>query len=116
MPLNAQQKYFAAWLPQHHLPQPKVELTFHKTKRWRFDFAWPAQKIALEIEGGVFGGTDPKTGRQYKGAHSSIEGILRDIAKYNAAQIAGWKVLRVLPSESFTQSTIDLLKKALPHE
>lgn len=52
---------------------------------------------------------------QYKGAHASVEGILRDIQKYNEAQLAGWKVMRVLPSELFTQSTIDLLKRAMPH-
>ena len=70
------------------LPQPVTEHQFHTERRWRLDLAWPAQRIALEVEGGVYTG----------GAHGSISGILRDIEKYNAATVLDWHILRVLPS------------------
>ena len=59
--------------------------------------------IALEIEGGIFGGKEAN-GRRYKGAHSSVTGMLRDIEKYNAAAVLGWRVLRVTPDQLFSQS------------
>lgn len=66
------------------------ELVFHPDRKWRFDFALPALKIAIEYEGGMF--------RQYEGgqgAHGSAEAFTRDMDKYNEAQILGWRVLRV---------------------
>ena len=35
------------------LPPPVAEHRFHETRRWRFDFAWPDHRVALEIAGGV---------------------------------------------------------------
>jgi hypothetical protein len=52
---------------------------------WRFDFAWPEHgKVAVETEGGTF-----SDGRHTRGA-----GYAEDCAKYNAATLAGWRVLR----------------------
>jgi very-short-patch-repair endonuclease len=72
-------------------PWPEVEYQFDVSdsgRRWRFDFAWPSQWVAVECEGGVF----------TRGAHARISGILRDIEKYNAAQAQGWRVFRVTSS------------------
>lgn len=91
---------------------PVVEFEFHPEHKYRFDYCWPAVKVALEVEGGLFGGKDAK-GRQYKGAHSSISGMLRDLAKYNGAAIHGWRVLRVTPDQLFTQGTVDMLVAVL---
>ena len=30
------------------LPTPAQEYRFHATRRWRFDFAWPAAKVAVD--------------------------------------------------------------------
>lgn len=70
------------------LPEPVREHKFHSRRKWRLDIAWPAHRIALEVEGGVYTG----------GAHGSVSGILRDIEKYNAATVLDWHILRVLPS------------------
>jgi hypothetical protein len=51
---------------------------------WRFDVFIPEYGIAIEFEGGLF----------TNGAHSRGLGVLRDIAKYNAATVNGYKVLR----------------------
>lgn len=58
---------------------------------FQFDYALPDQMIAIEVEGGIF---------QAKGGHSSIKGIHRDITKYNAATVKGWRVLRITAKEA----------------
>jgi len=60
------------------------EFKFCPTRRWRFDFAWPERKIAVEIEGGVW----------INGAHNRGAHFLSDMEKYNWATINGWRVLR----------------------
>jgi very-short-patch-repair endonuclease len=66
------------------LPEPVREFRFHPPRRWRFDFCWPDQRLAVEAEGGVYSG-----GRHVRGA-----GFEKDAEKYNAATIDGWRVLR----------------------
>ena len=61
-----------------------TEYRFSPPRRWRFDFAIPSEKIAIEIEGGVFTG----------GRHTRGVGYLKDIEKYNTATSLGWRVLR----------------------
>lgn len=61
------------------------EYRFHPKRRWRFDFAWPEKRIAVEVEGGTWTG-----GRHTRGA-----GFEADCEKYMEALLAGWRVLRV---------------------
>ena len=73
------------------LPEPVREHRFHKTRKWRFDFAWPAAKLAVEVEGGTW----------CNGRHNRGSGFTEDCEKYNAAAVDGWVVLR------FTKAMID---------
>jgi very-short-patch-repair endonuclease len=104
---------FRGLLKDCKLPAPVMEYQFHPVRKWRFDFAWPEHKIALEVEGGVFGHKKKDGTKSEKGAHSSVSGILRDIEKYNAAACLGWRVLRVIPSELVRLQTAQLLKQCL---
>lgn len=61
------------------------EYRFHPVRKWRFDFALPNQKIAIEFEGGVF---------LPKARHTSMVGYSKDVEKYREAVLYGWKVLR----------------------
>lgn len=79
------------------------EYKFHPTRRWRFDYAIPEHKIALEVEGGVWTG----------GRHTSPKGFLGDIEKYNTATLMGWRVFRTTPDELYRLSTINLIKAAI---
>lgn len=63
------------------------EHRFHPKRRWKFDFAWPAQRVALETEGGVWTG----------GRHTTGTGFIADAEKYNTATVLGWRVFRVAP-------------------
>lgn len=84
------------------LPEPEPEHRFAAPRKWRFDFAWPQHRIALEVEGGVF----------IQGRHSRGAGMVKDMEKYNAAAVAGWRVLRVTPSQLLTDGP-DLIARAM---
>lgn len=79
------------------------EHEFAKPRKWRLDFAWPARKIALEVEGGVFSG----------GRHTRGSGFTEDCAKYNAAALDGWLVLRVTSGHIRTGQAANWLEDAL---
>jgi len=78
------------------IPAPVCEFRFHPVRRWRFDYAWPAQQVALEVEGAVWTG----------GRHTRGSGFVRDCEKYNTATAAGWRILRVQPRELMSAATI----------
>lgn len=82
------QSYLEALLVQQMqalgLPTPKREYRFDPVRRWRLDFAWPVERLAVEIEGGIWSG-----GRHVRGA-----GFLGDIEKHNALALLGWCLLR----------------------
>jgi very-short-patch-repair endonuclease len=85
------------------LPHPEREVRFHPTRRWRFDYAWDAAKVAVEVEGGVWGG----------GRHVRGRGYLDDCQKYNEAQLLGWLVLRFSPEQIQDGSAINFIREAL---
>ena len=94
---------FLLLLDREGLPAPVTEYTFALPRRWRFDYAWPCERDALEVEGGVFIG----------GRHSRGVGQMRDMEKYNRAVLLGWRVLRVVPRDLCARATADLLRQAL---
>jgi very-short-patch-repair endonuclease len=85
------------------LPEPSREYVFAKPRRWRFDFAWWREKVAVEVEGGSW-----IAGRHTRGA--TFE---KDCEKYAEAGIAGWLVLRVTPHMIEDGRAIALIRRAL---
>lgn len=69
-----------------------AEWYFHTERKWRFDYACPELKIAIEVDGGIFTG----------GRHSGGVGQLKDMEKMNAATILGWRILHYTPDEQFS--------------
>lgn len=80
------------------------EYRFAPPRRWRFDYAWPAHKVALEVEGGVWTG----------GRHTRAVGFMKDMEKYNEAACLGWRIVRVVPTELHSQKTKALIMRMLP--
>jgi very-short-patch-repair endonuclease len=84
----------------------KTEHKFHPVRRWRFDYAIPSRKIAIEYEG-VFGG---------RSRHTSVVGYAKDCEKYNHAAMLGWRVYRFTArdfTKRFVETTTNFLKEAL---
>lgn len=65
------------------------EYRFHPTRKWRFDYAVPEIRLAVEYNGHA--GFVGKAGAS---AHSSVTGITRDAEKLNSAIGCGWRVLQ----------------------
>lgn len=77
-------KFLAAWVEEFPtLPVPVRQHRFHPVRKWRFDFAWVEDFLAVEIQGGTW----------TKGGHTTGYGIAADYAKLRTAQRLGWKVL-----------------------
>lgn len=66
------------------IPTPEREYRFDFDRDWRFDLAWPVQKVGVEVQGAIWTG----------GKHGRGGGIESDHSKMNAAQLAGWTVLQ----------------------
>lgn len=75
------------------LPLPFREYKFHPTRKWRFDFAWPELKFAVEIEGVTYYGIN-KNGTMKLGRHQQAKGVTADCEKYGEAMLLGWTVYR----------------------
>jgi very-short-patch-repair endonuclease len=98
----APEEVLALQIWDEKLPVPVREHRFHPERRWRFDFAWPDLKLAVECEGGTW----------IAGRHTRGSGFAADCEKYNAAAMGGWKVLR-FPSNLIHDGTaINALKAA----
>ena len=87
----------------NELPEPEREYRFAPPRRWRFDFAWPAAMLALEVEGGVWS----------TGGHTSGKGFTDDCEKMNEALIRGWRVLRVTGQQVKSGAAVDWLRRAM---
>ncbi|MBY0490611.1 MAG: hypothetical protein K2R93_12285 [Gemmatimonadaceae bacterium] len=85
------------------VPAFEREHCFAPPRRWRFDYAWPRCKVALEVDG---------ASGSY-GRHSRPGGMRADHEKLNTAAVLGWCVLRVLAGEETRLATLDLLHRAL---
>jgi len=86
---EAEESFFLSMRAFNH-PIPEREYRFHPTRKWRFDFAWPEMKVALEVEGGIYGGKNTSG----KSRHTTIKGFENDCIKYAAAARLGWRVYR----------------------
>jgi len=67
------------------LPKPCTEWRFDKARKWRFDFAWPEQHVAVEVNGGRYA---------FAGGRHASDG---DHEKMRRAAALGWRVLPVSP-------------------
>lgn len=87
------------------LPEPVREFRFHPRRRWRFDFSWPALKVACEVEGATWA----------SGRHTRGSGYEGDCEKYSEAALLGWLVVRVTGKMTLPKDgrAIALVERAL---
>lgn len=108
--MTSQQKIFSQVCQKQGLPAPSAEYRFHPLRKWRVDYFFhnPINgiKIALEVEGGVWG----------NGRHVRPSGFLKDMEKYNALAENGILLVRVIPQHLCTVKNLLTIKKALKIE
>jgi very-short-patch-repair endonuclease len=90
------------------LPEPEREAQLVPGRKFKVDFYWPAHHLVVEVEGGIYGGAG--------GAHSRPANIIRDIEKYNALALLGYKVLRVHSEMVRDGRALTLVERALNGE
>lgn len=93
----------ALHLRANDFPAYETEYKFHPKRRWRFDMAWVDDKLAVEIDGGVWSG----------GRHTRGDGFIKDCEKLNEAVILGWRVIRVTADQIHDGSAIDWLRRLM---
>lgn len=96
-------KIVAAYFDECGIPAPTFEHRFHPVRRWRFDLAWENEKLALEVQGGLF-----KRGRHTNGA-----ALIKEYEKLSNAAILGWRILYCQPNDLCMSETVDMIKSAL---
>tara|TARA_R110002020_G_scaffold475930_3_gene714631 strand:+ start:7069 stop:7398 length:330 start_codon:yes stop_codon:yes gene_type:complete len=104
MPRSKGEELFASQVKEFDFPLPKEEYKFLDYRRFRFDFAWPEEFIAVEIEGGTWNA----------GRHSRGAGFQKDCEKYNIATREGWKVYRFTTDMVKSREGIKFLLGAWP--
>lgn len=72
-------------------------------KDWRFDFAWPALMLAVEVEGVTLG----------HGRHQRMAGFNEDLKKYDSAMAQGWTVYRVSADLIHSGQAVKTIEKLL---
>lgn len=65
-----------------------TQYRFHPQRKWSFDFAFPSQKLAVEVDGQ---------------RHRTYAGVRNDCEKFNTATLLGWRVLR-FPSDQWRKA------------
>jgi hypothetical protein len=92
-----------AYMLDQGIPAPIYEYKFHPVRRWRFDLCWLPQRVALEVQGGIF----------VRGRHSRGAALLKEWEKLNTAAGMGWRVLYCQPRDLCTLETADFIRNAL---
>jgi hypothetical protein len=94
---------FLDYCEGNELPIPTPEHRFAPPRRFRFDYAWIEEHLALEVNGGCW----------TEGRHTRGAGFIRDMEKLTIAAGLGWRVVYCQPKELCTQATVDAIRTAL---
>ncbi len=87
--------FLSIWLSNFPNHKPLTQLQFHPTIQWKFDFAWPMRKLAVEVQGMGPG-------------HVGLIAMTRDYNKHRAAMIHGWKVVYLTKNHLLPEKSEDV--------
>lgn len=85
------------------LPEPVREFMALKGRRYRWDFAFEAARLLVEVQGGTWNG----------GKHGRGSGIAKDAEKLAEATLAGWRVLVCTPDQIRNGKALAWIQRAL---
>jgi len=92
-----------AFFAECGLPEPVPEFRFHPERLWRFDFCFVEQRLAIEVNGGLFS----------SGAHVRGAALIREYGKLNQAAVMGFRVMFFTPDQICLVETSELIRQAL---
>lgn len=81
----------------------ETEFRFHPPRRWRWDYAVPSMKLAIEYHGGIYSG-----GRHVRGI-----GFEKDREKMNTGQLDGWTILELTEEMVKSGKAYEMIEKAI---
>lgn len=90
-PSELENQFISYWRDEHPDLELFREYRFLADRRFRFDFANPETRVAIEVHGGRW--------LKQKGGHSSGGGIEEDCEKLCLAGFAGWVVFPIVDSQ-----------------
>ena len=102
-PPSALEAEFALQLRAHGVTGWTREFQAIPTRRFRLDFAWPDQKVGVELDGGTWS----------NGRHSRGKGYDSDCEKLALLQLAGWTIFKATATHLKDGSTIRWTMEAL---
>ena len=85
------------------LPAAVSEWRFDERRKWRFDFAFVDQRIAVEVQGGIW----------TRGRHVRPAALKKEWEKLNAAAGQGWRILYCEPRAIGTLKFSKEIERAL---
>lgn len=98
------------WALTHLAPDLRGWVREHRAipeRKFRADFAFPASRLAIEVQGGIF---------RARGAHAGPTAAKRDMEKANLYVTSGWRVLYFGPhnlTKAALPDTLDTIRAAL---
>ena len=102
---------------QSGIPKPIAEHKFSDQGNWRFDYAFLEQRVAVEIQGGLFvvkgARRCPVCKQTPAGRHTRGPALRDEYEKLREAAADGWLVLPVPPDEAMSKKFLTQLKRAL---
>ena len=90
--MNYQEK-FLKYCEHYKLPVPEFEWRFC-SRKWRIDIAFVSQKIAIEVQGGIW----------INGRHNRGKALKNEWKKLNTMAVLGWRCLFVEPADLFDEN------------
>jgi very-short-patch-repair endonuclease len=113
--MTAPERALYVQLQAEGLPLPEHNQTLIAGRKWRSDFCWRDIWLTVEVEGlGRKGARRCRVcGQTPPGAHESRAGYTDNCRKYNALDLAGWRVLRFTPDMIDAGEAIETLRQAL---
>jgi len=91
------------------LPEPTRELQIIAQRRFRWGFAWPERRLAVEVQGDIWRRTN--AGRS--AGHANPSRIAKDYEKHNLVTLLGWRVLYFTPGMIRSGKAVDVLQVAI---
>lgn len=99
------------------LPAAVAEWRFDEHRKWRFDFAFVDQRVAIEVQGGIWavshGRRCPVCKQTPTGRHTRGAALKKEWEKLNAAAGQGWRILYCEPRAIGTLKFSKEIERAL---